>query len=126
MNDEQHDGDHCGKSDDDHIVTVRIEFYIEKSEDGERINMKGAAINSHIHGVPPQVAAQTLLVIVERTVVGWLAHDVFDGLPSSELAHAMAVASAPVYIKQMIDDLPEALEALEIDVPNDISELMED
>ncbi len=124
MNEDEQDDDKCGAGDDEHIVTARIEYFVKEDED--HIEVKGAAVSSHIHGVPPQVAAQTLLVVVHRAVVGWLAHDVFAGMPSSELAHAMAEASASVYMKQMIDDLPETVQELDIAVPNDISELLGD
>jgi hypothetical protein len=122
MNEENEDN--CGAGDDDHTVRVNIEFFIEADEDA--VHVKGASIHSHIHGVPPVVAAQTLLIVAQRAVVGWLAHTAFDEIPSSEVAHAMAEASAAVYMKKMIDDLPDAVEALEITIPDNISELLGD
>jgi hypothetical protein len=115
----------CDAGAEDHRVTIRIDFVLDVDEDGDA-TPRAAAINTHIHGVPPMLAAQTLMLIAQRTVVQYLAHEVFEGCGDEEIQHAMAEASAPVYMKKLIDRMPDVAEEYTVQVPDDLSELLGD
>lgn len=113
----------CDAGDDDHVMHLRIDFVMGRDEDGDEVAM-AASIQSHIHGVPPMSAANTLLVAAQNLVMQALAHSVFEGCPDEELKHAMARASSLVYMKKMVDDLPQAVEAVDFSIPDDLSEML--
>jgi hypothetical protein len=118
----EHD-DRCQAGDDDHVVTVNIDYLLEDDEDGDTC-VKAAGVHSHIHGVPHLIAAQTLLVLAQNMIKDFLAHEAFEGCTNHELRHAMAEAAAPVYMKQLIDDMPTSVSTVDFAVPNDLSELL--
>jgi hypothetical protein len=123
MEDEENHGMECDAGDDDHIVAVRIEYLMGEDDDGDPVP-RAASIQSHCHGVPPLAAAQTLLLTAQNFITQHLAHDTFESCPDEGLKHAMAAASAAVYMKKMIDDLPDLVDEVVFSVPNDLSELL--
>jgi hypothetical protein len=114
---------HCSLGDDDHAVVVRIEYMVREDEDGD-VTVMAANIQSHVHGVPPLDAARTLMITAQRLVAQGLADSIFDGCPDEGLKHALADASAGVYMKKMLEELPEGVEEIEFSVPNDLSEML--
>lgn len=116
--------DTCGEGDDDHTVFVKIEYDITEDEEG-RVNANSAAIRSHIHNVPAQVAAGTLILAAHKILSDHMAHTTFEDIADHGLAHAMAHAAAVAFIVQGTKEIPMDLEAISIDVPDDISALLE-
>lgn len=113
----------CDSGPDDHVVMLRVDFMMGVDDDGDPV-ARAASIQSHVHGVPPMSAAETLLIAAQQLVIQALAHTVFEGCPDEELKHAMAEASSLVYMKSMIDRLPDKVQEVEFEVPNDLSELL--
>jgi len=122
---QEHNENCCPLGEDAHEVVVNIEFDLEDTADGERVSVKSASIRSHIHQVPHEVAAQSLILIAVRMLVEHLAHDAFAGFENDELAHAMARASATAYAMEMLKNLPNSIEVV-ASIPDDISELLEE
>jgi hypothetical protein len=115
--------DHCGREDDEHAVSVQIQFGLTEDEDGDVMPV-AAAVNSHVHNVPVELAATTLLVVAHKFLADHMAHETFDGF-GHKIAHAMADASAKAYLIQVISNMPDHVTAISIDVPDDISTLLE-
>jgi hypothetical protein len=113
----------CDASEDDHVITLRIDFMMGLDDDGDEV-VRAASIQSHVHGVPPMSAAETLLITAKQLVMQALAHTVFEGCPNEELKHALAEASSAVYMKSMIDNLPEKVQEVEFEIPDDLSEML--
>lgn len=116
--------DNCGASDDDHQVLVKIEFDL-REEEGDGVTIAAATIQSHIHNVPIEVASQTLLTIAVKMLGDDMAHKMFGGIDNHNLAHTMGVAAAKVFLTNLINELPETIELTSLDIPDDVSELLE-
>lgn len=116
--------DHNDDDDDTPVVELHMEFELGEDEDGDVV-AQSCAIHSHVHGVPPNIAAETLLIVIHKMVAESMAHTVFEGVGNKELAHAMGRASAAAYLIEAIKHLPEAeTETVSLHVPDDASELL--
>jgi len=114
---EEHEGD------DQHIVNIEIEFEIVSDEDDE-VDVRAAAIRSHVHGVPLALAAQTLVITAHKILADHMAHTLFEGAPNHEVAHAMAHAAAAAYLIEAVKNAPTPDEVISTMIPDDISELL--
>ena len=116
--------DTCGSGEDEHEVLVKIEFDVTHGEDGS-ITAGAATIHSHVHNVPPEAAATTLVAAAHKILSDHMAHTTFGECPSHELAHAMASAAASAMLAQAANDTPNNGEVIPLVVPDDISSLVE-
>lgn len=118
------DDDLCGRGEDDHEVVVNIEFELTTDGDGD-VSPAAAGIRSHIHNVPVDLAATTLVIVATKFLADHMAHDTFDGCPSHALAHTLANAAAKAYLIDTIKRLPESIDDIALVIPDDISSLLE-
>jgi hypothetical protein len=124
MNDEEQEHPNgCDAGEDEHVITMRVDFVMGVDDDGDEV-VRAASIQSHLHGVPPISGATTLLVAAKNLVIQALTHTVFEGCPDEALKAALAEASAVVYLKKLIDDLPSDVQEVEFVVPDDLSEML--
>lgn len=99
------DEDECGRDEDQHEVVLSIEFEIQEDEDGS-FEPVAAAIRTHIHNVPVEAAAQTLVIIAQKMLGDHMAHTTFESCPSHELSHAMGHAAAEAFLIQAMKHGP--------------------
>lgn len=118
------DADQCGEGEDDHKVFVSVEYDIAESEEG-KIEASAAVTRTHLHNVPPEVAAGTLMLVAHKILSDHMAHSTFEDVPNHGLAHAMAHAAAIAYLVEGVKNLPMDTGAFAIEVPDDISALLE-
>ncbi len=118
------DDDRCGSGDDDHEVLVKIEFDPHEDPDGT-FHPGQATIHSHVHNVPPEVAAQTMVVVAHKILSDHMAHTTFEHMVDHTMAHAMAAAAASAMLAETVKQIPEHAEMVPLVVPDDISSLIE-
>jgi hypothetical protein len=116
--------DRCGSGDDDHEVLVKVEFDVTVDADGE-LHPGQAVIHSHVHNVPPTVAAQTLVVVAHKILSDHMAHDTFAHIEDHALAHTMAEGAASAVLLETARNIPGKAEMVPVVVPDDISSLIE-
>jgi hypothetical protein len=115
--------DQCGRDENAHEVIVNVEFTIE--EHGDVIKPQLAVIHSHVHNVPHELAASTLLTVAHKLLADHMAHDTFESVSNHSLAHAMGRASAAAYLIEALKTMPDEDSAVSAYVPDDISSLLE-
>lgn len=118
------DEDRCGSGEDDHEVLVKIEFDTSESDDGV-IHCGSATIHSHVHNVPPEAAAQTLVMVAHKILAEHMAHTMFETCSDHTVAHAMADAAAAAMLAATASQIPGKAEMIPLEVPDDISSLIE-
>ena len=111
------------EDDDQHVVNIEIEFEIFETDDDE-VDVRAAAIRTHVHGVPLALAAQTLVISAHKILADHMAHTLFEGAPNHEIAHAMAHAAAAAFLIEAVKNAPTAEEVISTMIPDDISELL--
>jgi hypothetical protein len=116
------DESECEENDGAHEVSVNIEFELHEDEDGD-LEPVAAAVRTHIHNVPVEAAAQTLVIIASKMLGDHMAHTTFGSCPSHELAHAMGRAAAQAFLIEAIKNGPRDEDVISTIIPNDISEL---
>jgi hypothetical protein len=114
----------CQATDEVSKFQVEVEYIYTDKDDPDGMP-HAATIHTHNHRVSRQVVAQTLVILAHNMLSEHLAHSTFEGCPSPALAHAMGEAAATPYLKEMIDNVPTGVDVHSIDVPDDVSELME-
>ena len=117
------DEDECGRDEDVHEVTLSIEFELREDDDGSFEPM-AAAIHTHIHNVPVEAAAQTLVIIAHKMLSEHMAHTTFESCPSHELSHAMGRAAAEAFLLAAMKNGPKDEDVITTTIPDDISELL--
>jgi len=117
--------DDCGRDENVHEVSVNIEFVLDEGEDGS-FEPRAAAISSHLHNVPPEAAAQTLVIIAHKIIGDHMAHTTFESCPSEVLKHAMGRAAAAALLIETLKNAPSPEDMISTIIPDDISELLGD
>lgn len=115
----------CELNDDDHELIVNVEYVLGQDDEGNFVP-RAAAIRSHVHGVPVEVAAQTLVIIAHKILGDHMAHEQFEAVPNERLKHAMGKAAAGVYLIEAIKHAPSEDDIVSTVIPDDISELLGD
>jgi hypothetical protein len=116
-------GDECEHDDDVHEVTIGIEYELVEGDEEGTVDARAAAIHSHVHNVPPEIAAQTLVIVAHKMLSDYMAHTTFESVPNHEIAHAMAHAAAAVLLIESIKSMPPE-NMISTIIPDDISELL--
>lgn len=116
--------DSCGEGEDDHTFSLRLEFELQEEEDG-RVSPSTIAIHSHIHNCPSEAVAETLVIVAHKMLSDAMAHNAFENVADHSIAHRMGQAAASAMLAEVLRRAPEAL-SMEVQVPDDISELTGD
>lgn len=120
------DHDDCGVADDAHEVLLRFEYDLTVDPETDRVKAHSATVHNHIHGVPLEVAVQTMAMTAVKLLGDHMAHTTFEGCPSPELAHSLGATAAKAFLVEYIQGLPD-LEVVDFsDIPDDISSLLEE
>lgn len=120
------DEDECEHDDDQHEVTIGIEYELVEGEEEGTVDARAAAIQTHIHNVPVEIAAQTLVIIAHKLLSDHMAHTLFESCPNHEIAHAMGRAAAAVLLGEAVKNMPSPENMISTIIPDDISELLGD
>lgn len=115
--------DKCGATNDDHQVLIKVEYDVKDDGDGG-LEPSAASIHSHVHNVPTEVAAQTLVIIAVKMLADHMAHDMFEGMSDHTAAHAMGTAASKAFLTAVLHHLPDSFDLLSVAVPDDLSELL--
>lgn len=115
----------CVENDGKFEVSIGIEFEMVTDEDGDLVP-RAAAVRTHVHNVPLEAATRTLVMVAQKMLSDHMAHTLFEGCPSHELAHAMARAAATAYLTDAIKNTPFGGDVVSTIIPDDISELFGD
>jgi len=115
----------CTAGDDERRYQLEVEFDYGEGDEPTVGLPALASIHTHLHNVSQDAVAQTLIILAHSMVAEHLAHKAFKDCPSPALAHIMGKAAASAYLKEMIDNVPKAVQVESTTVPNDISELLE-
>ena len=121
---EEHTED-CAENDGKHEVNIGIEFELIEDEDGD-FEPRAAAVRTHVHNVPLEAAAQTLVIVAHKMLSDHMAHTTFESCPNHELSHAMGRAAAAAFLIEAIKHAPTGEDVISTIIPNDISELLGD
>lgn len=120
--------EHDEHDDDRHYIQVEVEFFDNGGTDSgeEESEWTVGHIQTHFHGVPPNMIVDALLVIARDTVQQGMSEHMFNEAVPDQVREIAARVMATQYLAGRIQN-PDIMNAIGVsaNVPDDISSLLE-
>lgn len=113
----------CVWSEDEHGFSLNVQFFL--NEHGDHMDVSAAQINSHLHNTPAEPVVQTLLSMAITILEDNMIQNLPEEMPES-IRRMAASGMAQMYVRKVLDNLPDITKMSAFVVPDDLSGLLGD